>query len=124
MRNLKGTLISLIIGISCGIGISLWQMSFIEDPMTAWSNGFFTVSVLWLGLGVLTWIASFGGFDGLRYLTYVFKQKFSRKPKLISYFEFKQERLEKKTHEPLRYLLIPGAFFLAFAVIAAVLSVQ
>lgn len=123
MNEIRGTLISFVIGTAAAVSIALWQNSFLENVWTAWSNGFFTVSVLWLGLGALTWIAAFGGFDGWRYLTYVFREKyFSRKPKLKSYFDFKQERMEKKETRPQKLLLLPGALYLLAAGICALLS--
>ncbi len=129
MNKLRGSLISAFAGAACAIGIAQWQMSFLEDTlsarMTAWSNGFFTAAVLWFGLGALTWIASFGGFDSLRYLGYVFRQKyFARQPHIKSFFDFRLENAEKKNHKPMMYLLLPGMIYLIIAGITAMIAVH
>ncbi|MCD8126630.1 MAG: DUF3899 domain-containing protein [Clostridiales bacterium] len=128
MTNWKRNLISFGIGCVVIVPVAFWQMSFQEDGvlgrLLSWSNACFLAAVLWGGLGILVWIAAFGGFDAARFLGRTFWRKWSRaarEEKKQSYYDYRVERQKKRKKGVSSFLLLPGAVYLAAAAVLTVL---
>ena len=122
----RALLVSFLVGTAAACMISLWQSGF-WDPLAAWSNGFFTVAVLWCGAGLLLLISLFGGFDSFGYISYRLRRAFSRRtreqnPAQESYYDYAKRRREEKWDKFMSSVaLLPGCFYLAVAVVLTIL---
>lgn len=122
----RALLVSFLLCTGAACGISLWQMSF-RSVLLSWANGCFAAAVLWCGTGALVLISLFGGFDSFSYVSHRVRRRFSRhlreaSPKQESYFEYCRRRSEERWDKFAgAVLLLPGAVYLAAAVVLAVL---
>lgn len=104
----------------------------VVEPYKILSNAFFVPAVLFLSLGLLSWIASDGQFDSLKYVGYYVKQTFRwgwPRPKIQNYHDYisdlKAEREDnKKRKVGFGFLLVVGLTFLVVAGIFNVLFNQ
>lgn len=113
-----GHLIPLVHAYKCHYS----QLENLEDKYLVLADGFFVPAVLLLGLGVLSWLASTGQFQGIKYAAYVMLERFRprKAEKPLSYPEF----LEKQAVRPRGSLLPmfgPGAYFFVVSFIFNVL---
>lgn len=88
------------------------------------SDFFFVTGTLCTGLGVLSMVSAAGGFDGLSYLFYSLRVRFStsktRWESRKSFYDYRIERQQKKKRSPKPFLTI-GLIEIALAVVFAVL---
>ncbi len=104
----------------------------VEEPYKILSNALFVPAVLFLSLGLLSWIASDGQFDSLKYVAYYVKQTFRwgwPRPKIQNYHDFiselKADREDKKKRRVgYGFLLVVGLTFLLGAGIFNILFNQ
>ena len=94
------------------------QLENLSDKYLVLADGFFIPAVLLLGIGILSWLASTGQFNGIKYASYVMVERFrpNKGQKPLSYAEF----IEK--HGPgqrgsLLHLFAPGLYFLLMSFI-------
>ena len=94
------------------------QLENLSDKYLVLADGFFIPAVLLLGIGILSWLASTGQFNGIKYASYVMVERFKphKGQKPLSYAEF----IEK--HGPaqrgsLLHLFAPGLYFLLISFI-------
>ncbi len=98
-------------------------------PARVWSDGFFVSAACFVSVGVLSLLASWGGFDSLSYGASFLLARFTRKDSPYkSYFDYvqakKAERAERKAAQgrsgrlhPLDFLIV-GLLMLAFSIFA------
>ena len=122
MRRYSGKILALL------CGLALWLISTLYQglPQTAdareWfrvlSNGALIPGVLFVGIGGLSWIAGDGLFDGIKYsLQTMLVHLRGGQKKYASYYDYTQREKKRGAYPT----LLPGLFFLAAAVVLAVL---
>lgn len=110
-------------------GAVLWAVSVVyQSPNPAagfreWcrvlSNGALIPGVLFLGIGLMSWIAGTGQFDGFRYsMSSLYARLRGEKKQYASYYDYIHRQKKPRGSSP---LLLPGLFFLAAAVILTLL---
>jgi hypothetical protein len=131
-KELRAVVISSVIALALCVGLSIWQCSFLgtdyEGLTRGISNGTFAVTVIYLGLGLLSRLSTAGPISGLRYITYTLGmkiRKFTHKEEadttLMSYYDFLRQQ-EEKEHISSKFLLIPGLGSLLIAIVATILN--
>lgn len=121
----------LAVGIAA-IGISFEMEAGVTGQaqrMQYFSNGFFLSAVLYLGCGLLTFIADAGNFYGIQYLGYTMlrffsfrKERFEDRKDYFTYCTEKKAKLKEKGHVSSKWILLHvGLVCLALAAIFAVL---
>ena len=97
------------------------------DPLPTervWSDGFFVSAALFLSIGILSLVASWGGFDTMRYGAGFLTARFTRRDsEYKSYFDYVQakakEQEERKARSDARNGLRPLDFIIAGLVMLA-----
>lgn len=89
------------------------------------SDGFYLAAIIYIGFGLLTWIAEAGNFYGLQYLGYsilrifsVRKERFEERKNYYEYCLEKKAKQKENGKSPMRkILLIIGVLFLLMSLI-------
>ena len=93
-----------------------------------WSDAFFFVGVLWMGVGALLWIATTGFFDLLRYACHSIWMIFNPMKSvddIEKFYDYKVIREEARAGKPVQYTaLIVGAVTLLLAFILAMVNLN
>ena len=123
MKKVK-VLVQLIVGLLIAFLIAYYQGVFAftkaSDIVMAIGDGFTVAAVLYLGMGALMWISTTGFFD-------IFSYAFKRAARVFipglfqdteaRFYEYKVEKMEKRTGFTQHSGLIIGAIFLVISII-------
>ncbi|MGN0350441.1 MAG: DUF3899 domain-containing protein [Roseburia sp.] len=117
----KGKIISFLAGIGIGALTVAAQVENYENPLEYWKrilcDASFVAAVFLIGIGVLMWISTLGGFDHISYLFTLMKDRL-----VLSKKKFEQRKsyldyvLEKRKKEKSKYpaeIIGAGVFYLA-----------
>lgn len=99
-RNYVGWLVCAAAALAVCAAVVLYERSYADWSLVRMiSDGFFVAGVILVGLGVLIWVANFGGFNALGYGWYLLVRKLSasraRFEERLSYLEYVQQHREK-----------------------------
>lgn len=99
-RQYVGWLICAAAALAICTAVVLYEKSCADWSLTRMiSDGCFVAGVVLVGLGVLVWVANFGGFTALGYGWYLLVRKLSASrakfEERLSYLEYVQQRREK-----------------------------
>lgn len=123
MKRYRGKLIALLCGLVLWILIVVYQS---PDPTAGaqeWcrvlSNGALVPGVLFLGLGLLAWIAGSGQFDAIRYtFSNLLTHLRGAEKQYATYYDYLHREKKKGDSSP---LILPGLLFLTIAVVLTLL---
>lgn len=100
-------------------------------PLHFISDGFFAAAVLYLGLGMLTFISEAGNFYGIQYLGYTlvylfsFKKSYEDKKNYFTYCMEKREKQKAKKEPSVKWgLILIGLICLAVSILFAAIYYQ
>lgn len=122
MKRHWGQLAALLCGIALWAGCIVFQDPSQSAGIQEWfrilSNGALLLGILFLGVSGLMWIAGDGQFDGIRYsMSSLLARLRGEQKRYASYFDYTQ----REKHQGGYPLLLPGAFFLAAAILLTLL---
>ncbi len=127
-KKAKRTLVSYVIAVLLGAGIAVFVASnygfgdaaSAMDRYRILCDAFTIPGVMLLCCGVLSWIADQGTFDSLAYAGRSLLRIFHREERHVRYYEFVEERREKRAKKEkghFLFLIVTGAAFLLVAVV-------
>ena len=117
-RKYAGWLACAAVALAICAAVVLHERSYAEWSLLRMiSDGFFTAGVVLAGLGVLIWVANFGGFTALGYGWYLLVRKLSasraRFEERLSYLDYVRQRREKNKNPVC--ILVTGLICIALA---------
>ncbi len=115
-RYLPAIVLGLLLSLGVCLGQGLFKNPGSQEAFRILSDAFLLPGVLVTGMGLLSWMAGQGQFNGFKYAVYLtwntFRWGFPRK-KTMTYHDFLQENPEKQVSA--RYMALPGLVFLALS---------
>jgi hypothetical protein len=131
IKKKKGLVVTLLIGVVAAVLVIVYESSLLEwnrtNVLRMVSDGLFVPGMFISCAGLLTLVATEGGFDGISYLMQSLVWNFSPRSHRFkdrkSYLDYKKEKQKKRTEDgrPPRYILITGVCFLLLSFLVAVL---
>lgn len=124
-RNLVEWLVCFVLALAVCIGVILYEKGFAQWGIARMAcDGCFVSGILFVGLGVLVWVANFNGFTSLGYAWYLLVRKLSpsraRFEERLSYVEYVQSH-QKKNKNPV-CILVTGLVYIVLSFVFLWLS--
>lgn len=123
MKRHIGKVVAFLVGLCIGIfGVffqNVEQIHGMQEWLKALSNASFLSGTLLTGIGLLVLISKEGVFDGMKYATSsIWASLWNRKKRYATYYDYMKR---EKKRGGASSLLVPGLFYILFAVIFTVL---